>query len=156
MKAGHETTSGLLSFLFYYLLKNPSAYQAAQRQVDEVIGRGPITADHMSKLPYIEACLRETLRLNPTAPAFQVKPLDSDEPIYLAGGKFEVKKGQPIFAFLPSIHRDPAVWGSDADEFKPERMLDEPFSKLPKNAWKPFGNGMRGCHSDNHHATPDL
>jgi cytochrome P450/NADPH-cytochrome P450 reductase len=145
IKAGHETTSGLLSFLFYYLLKNPSAYQAAQRHVDEVVGRGPITADHMSKLPYIEACLRETLRLNPTAPSFQVKPLDSDGPIYLAGGKYEVKKGQPIFAFLPSIHRDPAVWGSDADEFKPERMLDEPFSKLPKNAWKPFGNGMRGC-----------
>jgi cytochrome P450 / NADPH-cytochrome P450 reductase len=41
--------------------------------------------------------------------------------------------------------RDPKVYGEDADEFKPERMLDEKFEKLPKNAWKPFGTGMRAC-----------
>jgi cytochrome P450/NADPH-cytochrome P450 reductase len=136
-----------LSFLFYNLLKNPSAYQAAQRQVDDVVGRGPITVEHMSKLPYIEACLRETLRLTPTAPAFalQVRPDSTEEPIYLAGGKYEAKKNQPIVALLSQIHRDPAVYGQDAEEFKPERMLDEPFSKLPRNSWKPFGNGMRGC-----------
>ncbi|KAK0120349.1 hypothetical protein ONS95_011752 [Cadophora gregata] len=144
--AGHETTSGMLSFLFYYLLKNPAAYQAAQRQVDEVVGRGPITVDHMSKLPYIEACLRETLRLTPTAPAFTLQPLpDSPDEYIILGGKYQVKKGQSIIALLGSIHRDPAVFGSDAEAFKPERMLDEEFSKLPNNSWKPFGNGMRGC-----------
>ncbi|KUJ12657.1 putative cytochrome P450 oxidoreductase OrdA-like protein [Mollisia scopiformis] len=145
--AGHETTSGLLSFLFYYLLRNPSAYQTAQRQVDEVVGRGPITIDHMSKLPYIEACLRETLRLNPTAPSFTLQPREDgpDEYVYLKGGKYKIKRGQGILCLLPKIHRDPAVYGSDADIFKPERMLDEPFSKLPPNSWKPFGNGMRGC-----------
>ncbi|KAL2059809.1 hypothetical protein VTL71DRAFT_10193 [Oculimacula yallundae] len=143
--AGHETTSGMLSFLFYYLLKSPAAYQNAQREVDEVIGRGPITVDHMSKLPYIEACLRETLRLNPTAPVFTVQPNpDSAEPTLL-GGKYQVAKGIPIVAVLPAVHRDPAVFGPDSDTFRPERMLDEPFSKLPANCWKPFGNGMRGC-----------
>lgn len=144
---GHETTSGLLSFLFYYFIKNPSIYHAAQSQVDEVVGRGPITMDHMSKLPYLEACLRETLRLNPTAPGFslQVKDDGKEDPVYLAGGKYEVKRGQSIMAVLPKVHRDPAVWGDDAELFKPERMLDEPFAKLPKNSWKPFGNGMRGC-----------
>ncbi|KAF7916449.1 uncharacterized protein EAE97_012109 [Botrytis byssoidea] len=144
--AGHETTSGMLSFLFYYLLKTPSAYQAVQREVDEVIGKGPITIDHMSKLPYIEACLRETLRLTPTAPAFTVTPLPdpTGSPIIL-GGKYEVKPGQPILALIPAIHRDPTVYGDDVSSFKPERMLDEPFKNLPPNAWKPFGNGMRGC-----------
>ena len=34
--AGHETTSGLLSFTWYYLLKNAAAYEAAQKEVDEV------------------------------------------------------------------------------------------------------------------------
>jgi cytochrome P450 / NADPH-cytochrome P450 reductase len=53
--AGHETTSGTLSFAFYRLLKNPEAYQKAQKEVDEVIGKGPITVDHLSKLPYITA-----------------------------------------------------------------------------------------------------
>jgi cytochrome P450 / NADPH-cytochrome P450 reductase len=136
-----------LSFLFYNLLKHPSAYQAAQRQVDEVVGHGPITVDHMSKFPYIEACMRETLRLTPSATTFQLqsRPESTEDPIYLAAGKYEVKKGQGIVCVIPQIQRDPAVYGNDADSFKPERMLDEAFAKLPKNAWKPFGNGMRGC-----------
>jgi cytochrome P450/NADPH-cytochrome P450 reductase len=53
--AGHETTSGLLSFVFYNLIKNPAAYRKAQAEVDEVIGTGPINIEHMSKLPYINA-----------------------------------------------------------------------------------------------------
>lgn len=136
-----------MSFLFYYLIKNPASYQAAQAEVDKVIGRGPITVEHMSQLPYLSACLRETLRLTPTAPAFTVEPLPNttESPILIGGGKYEVKQGTPIIAILPKIHSDPVVYGEDAEEFKPERMLDEPFSKLPPNAWKPFGNGVRGC-----------
>lgn len=136
-----------MSFLFYNLLKNPAAYQAAQKQVDDVIGRGTITVDHMSKLPYIEACLRETLRLTPTAPAITIQALPDParDNISLAGGKYEIKPGQPIICLLTKIHRDPAVYGDNAEFFIPERMLDEPFSKLPNNSWKPFGNGMRGC-----------
>ena len=102
--------------------------------------------DHMSKLPYIEACLRETLRLTPTAPAFTLQPRpDSDKDYEVLAGKYRVQKGQAIIALLPEIHRDPAVYGADSNLFKPERMLDELFSKLPPNGWKPFGNGMRGC-----------
>lgn len=51
--AGHETTSGLLSFAFYYLLKNPSTYQKVQQEVDQVIGREPIKVEHVTKLPYV-------------------------------------------------------------------------------------------------------
>lgn len=53
--AGHETTSGLLSFAFYQLLKHPEAYRKAQEEVDTVIGDGPIRVEHMGKLPYIAA-----------------------------------------------------------------------------------------------------
>jgi len=53
--AGHETTSGLLSFAFYYMLKNPKAYEKAQEEVDEVVGKGPITVEHLNKLPYLNA-----------------------------------------------------------------------------------------------------
>ena len=115
--------------------------------MDEVVGRGPITVEHMSKLPYIEACMRETLRLSPSAIAIQMQPRsDSQEdPIYLGKGKYEIKKGQAIVCVIPQIHRDPTVYGDDANLFRPERMLDEPFAKLPKNSWKPFGNGIRGC-----------
>lgn len=64
--AGHETTSGTLSFAFYRLLKNPETYRKVQKEVDEVIGKGPITVEHISKLPYITAvgiCMFQTKEL---------------------------------------------------------------------------------------------
>lgn len=54
-------------------------------------------------------------------------------------------KGDPILMLIKKAHLDPKVYGDDAIQFKPERMVDENFEKLPKNAWKPFGNGVRGC-----------
>lgn len=140
--AGHETTSGMLSFVFYRLLKNPAALQKAQEEVDRVVGKGTIQAEHMSKLPYITAILRETLRLTPTAPAFSITAKGESE---VLGGRYHVKKGENIVVVLPKVHLDPAVYGDDAKEWKPERMLDENFNKLPPSAWKPFGNGVRAC-----------
>ncbi|KLU91733.1 hypothetical protein MAPG_10682 [Magnaporthiopsis poae ATCC 64411] len=142
--AGHETTSGLLSFAFYQLMKNPACYERAQREVDEVVGKGPIDIDHMSKLPYIAAVLRETLRVNPTIPLFGMSAHENT----VVGGKYKVYKGEPIINLLAKVQLDPVVWGSDATEFKPERMLEENFERITKefpNCWKPFGNGMRAC-----------
>ncbi|KAF2272549.1 bifunctional P-450/NADPH-P450 reductase [Westerdykella ornata] len=142
--AGHETTSGLLSFAFYYLLKNPDAYDKAQQEVDNVIGKDPINVDHLSKLPYLAAVLRETLRLTPTAPLIGLQAKEDTT----LGGKYQVKKGVPIVALLHNIHRDPTVYGEDNEAFRPERMLDENFKRLNEqypNCWKPFGNGMRAC-----------
>lgn len=53
--AGHETTSGMLSFTFYQLLKHPDVYRKAQEEVDSVVGKGIITVEHVTKLPYIAA-----------------------------------------------------------------------------------------------------
>lgn len=53
--AGHETTSGLLSFAFHELLSNPEAYRKAKEEVYRVVETGPITVEHMSQLPYLEA-----------------------------------------------------------------------------------------------------
>ncbi|KAM0504724.1 hypothetical protein ACHAP8_002110 [Fusarium lateritium] len=139
--AGHETTSGLLSFAFYYLLENPRTLEKARAEVDEVVGDQSLNVDHLAKMPYVNMVLRETLRLMPTAPGFYVTP-EKDEVI---GGQYSVAANEPLFCFLHLVHRDPKVWGPDAEEFKPERMADEVFEALPKNAWKPFGNGMRGC-----------
>lgn len=142
--AGHETTSGMMSFAFYYLLKNPSAYRKVQQEVDEVIGRGKVTVDHVTKLPYLAAVLRETLRISSTIPGFTVEPYEDT----LLAGKYFVRKGEPITALLARAHLDPVVYGEDAREFRPERMSDDSFAQLNKefpNCWKPFGNGKRGC-----------
>jgi cytochrome P450/NADPH-cytochrome P450 reductase len=101
----------------------------------------------MPKLPYLEACLRETLRLHPTAPVitFHTRPDFDGESTTIGNGKYKVDKGQGVVALLVNIQRDPYVWGPDAHEFRAERMSEENFNKLPKNSWKPFGNGIRGC-----------
>ena len=127
-----------MSFLIYQLMVNPETFQQAQREVDEVIGSGPIKVEHLSKLPYITACLRETLRLTPTITATSMGPLPNtrEDPITLGGGKYLVKPGSRITGLLGKVQRDPKVYGDDADKFRPERMLDEHFNKLPKNAWK--------------------
>ncbi|KAE8374449.1 fatty acid hydroxylase [Aspergillus bertholletiae] len=139
--AGHETTSGLLSFLFYELLESPEAYRKAQEEVDRVIGKENITIDHLSKLPYLEACLREALRLHPTAPGFSLEAKGNQ----VLDGRYTIKDKEVVNVVLAQLHRDPEVYGSNAEEFIPSRMLDEEFAKLPPNAWKPFGNGVRAC-----------
>lgn len=97
--AGHETTSGMLSFVFYYLLKNPKAYEAAQKEVDEVAGKGPITVEHLAKLPYLNAVLRETLRLSPSAPATGIEAKEDT----ILGGKYAIKAGVPIVCLYPMV-----------------------------------------------------
>jgi cytochrome P450/NADPH-cytochrome P450 reductase len=133
-----------LSFTFYYLLKNPAAYEKAQQEVDNLIGKGPITVDHLTKLPYLNAVLRESIRLQPTAPIISLTAKEDT----VLDGKYPVKAGSPIIALFSMIHRDPVAYGEDAEEFRPERMLDEEFERRNKefpNCWKPFGNGMRAC-----------
>ncbi|KAI0396978.1 cytochrome P450 [Xylariaceae sp. FL0594] len=146
--AGHETTSGLLSFMLALILQHPQAYTKLQQEIDQVIGTKPITADHLKDLSYTKACIWESLRLQPPAAVFTVTCLEQDSsekaPVIL-GGEWEVKPGQTVLIHVPKLHRDPAIWGDDANEFKPERMLDEKFSNLPKNCLKPFGNGQRAC-----------
>ena len=119
-------------------MANPSTFQEAQKEVDMVIGTGPITVDHMSKLPYIQACLREALRLNPTASTISLHPSpnNTEDPILIGGGQYLIKPGKSLRMLMPKIHCDPQIYGDDAELFRPERMLDENFEKLPKNAWK--------------------
>ncbi|CAK7213051.1 hypothetical protein SBRCBS47491_001671 [Sporothrix bragantina] len=143
--AGHETTSGMLSFAFYSLLRHPEEYQKAQQEVDEICGTGPITVDMVNKLKFIPAVLRETLRVHSTIPAIGMTARKDET---LGGGKFAVRAGEAITLLLIKAHLDPRVWGDDAREFRPDRMLDDNFARITKehpNCWKPFGNGSRAC-----------
>ncbi|KAF7187825.1 Bifunctional cytochrome P450/NADPH--P450 reductase [Pseudocercospora fuligena] len=143
--AGHETTSGMLSFTLFYLLKNPKTLQRAQQEVDSVVGSSPIQFKHIKELKYIEAALREALRLCPTTVGFSVSPVPGTQgPVTLAG-KYVLPPEAVIMILGTRSGRDPKIFGEDATEFKPERMYDEYFNKLPPGAWKPFGNGTRGC-----------
>ena len=139
--AGHETTSGLLSFAVYLLLKNPDVLMKAQRIVDDVLGNAMPRVEHLAQLRYIEQLLMETLRLWPTAPAFAVKPAVDT----LLAGKYPLTPADTLLVLQPMLHRDPTVWGDAAETFDPDRFATENAEKLPPNAWKPFGNGARAC-----------
>jgi cytochrome P450/NADPH-cytochrome P450 reductase len=137
----------MLTFAFANMLKNPETYFAAQQEVDRVIGRDKIRPQHLGQLKYVDAMLKETLRLNPTAPAYVrgVRPENKEENPSIGCGKYAMPEHGGILCLLTRIHRDPKIWGNDAHEFKPERMLDWNFEKLPQAAWKPFGTGLRAC-----------
>lgn len=139
--AGHETTSGLLSFALYELLRAPEALARVRAQVDEVLGNRAPTYDSLAQLTEVDAVLKETLRLWPTAPAFAVRSL---EPETVIGGRYPIRREQTVLLLLPSLQRDPEVW-EDPEEFRPSRMYRDAFRALPPDAWKPFGNGRRSC-----------
>ena len=73
------------------------------------------------------AVMREGLRLGTTAPARTVTPIEDT----VLGGKYTVKKGDFIIIVTSCVHRDPKIWGEDANEFRPERMMDGKFEALP-------------------------
>ncbi|MFJ5999937.1 bifunctional cytochrome P450/NADPH--P450 reductase [Streptomyces sp. NPDC092370] len=141
--AGHETTSGALSFALYYLTKHPEVLARAQAEADALWGDTdapePEYGD-IGKLTYIRQVLNESLRLWPTAPAYAVEPLEDT----VIGGKYAVRKGESIQILIPQLHRDPA-WGQNVELFDPDRFLPEREAERPVHLFKPFGNGERAC-----------
>ncbi|KAI0655429.1 bifunctional P-450/NADPH-P450 reductase [Cubamyces menziesii] len=136
-----DNTAGMLTFTVYYLLKNPEALRKLREEIDNTLGGRTMSVQDVNKLPYLLAVMRESMRLSPTAPARSVAPLEDT----VIGGKYFVEKGTFMTINTVATQRDPKVWGEDAEQFKPERMLDGKWEALPQNAWQPFGFGMRGC-----------
>ena len=139
--AGHETTSGMLSFAFYQLLRHPHILAQAYAEVDRVLpgDKRPDYAD-IAKLDVIERIFKETLRLWPTAPAFSVGPFEET----MIGGRWTMRKDRPVNVMTPALHRHPAVWERPYD-FDIDRWLPEAEVKRHPHAYKPFGNGVRAC-----------
>src|SRR5919202_2115870 len=96
--AGHETTSGLLSFAIYYLLKNPAFLARARAEVGEVLGTtAEPTFDQVHRLRYVRQVLDETLRLWPTAPGFTRYPYQDT----VIGGRYAIPAHTGITVVTP-------------------------------------------------------
>nr|WP_163510565.1 cytochrome P450 [Fodinicola acaciae] len=142
--AGHETTSGALSFALYYLTRHPEALAQARAEVDRVWGDDPDPApafQQVTKLRYVRRALDEALRLWPTAPAFFREARED----VLLGGRYQMRKGDFVIVPLPLLHRDPAVWGPDPEAYDPDRFAPGRAKERPPHAYKPFGTGERAC-----------
>src|SRR3954471_14126968 len=140
--AGHETTSGLLSFALYYLVANPRFLERARAEVDTVLGRtSQPTFEQVQRLRYVRQVLDEALRLWPTAPGFTRRPYEDT----VLGGRGAIPAGTSITVLSPALHRDPSVWGPDAEEFDPDHTAAERLAAISPNAYTPFGSGQRAC-----------
>lgn len=141
--AGHETTSGALSFALHHLTKHPEALARAQSEVDTLWGDAenpePEYGD-IGKLTYIRQVLGESLRLWPTAPVYGVEAVEDT----VIGGKYAVRQGEGLLVLIPQLHRDPA-WGDNVELFDPERFSPEREETRPVHLFKPFGSGERAC-----------
>lgn len=139
--AGHETTSGLLSFAIHLLLRNPETLARARAEVDAVMGSEAPRLDHLPRMRYLEQVLMETLRLWPTAPAYAVSAREDT----VIGGRWPIAESIVLLVLIPMLHRDTTAWGPDVEAFRPERFAPDAYAALPPDAWKPFGTGQRAC-----------
>ncbi|MGO4839978.1 cytochrome P450, partial [Rhizobiaceae sp. 2RAB30] len=142
--AGHETTSGLMSFTLYYLVNNPDVLAKAYEEVDRVLGNDLAalpTFQQVNQLTYVQQVLNEALRLWPTAPAIGLYPYKNE----VIGDRYSLKKGTFVTLLTLMLHRDPSVWGAEPEKFNPDNFSREAEAARPAHAFKPWGNGQRAC-----------
>lgn len=139
--AGHETTSGALSFALYYLSRHPEAFSRARAEIDAVWGSAPFPEfEQVAKLRYVRRALDESLRLQPTVPGYY---REAREDTVLAG-EYPMRKGEWVLALTGGLHRD-LRWGGDVEAFDPDRFAPEKVRARPAHLYKPFGTGERSC-----------
>lgn len=143
--AGHETTSGMLSYALYYLWKHPEALEKLIAEVDQVLGRDfsyVPTYEDCSRLEYTQRVLKESLRLCPPVPMY---PRYITRDTTVGNGRYAVKAGERIFISLTSMQSNPRFWGADAHTFRPDRFLPAEERTHHPDAYHPFGMGARSC-----------
>ncbi|CAN8252235.1 unnamed protein product [Cochlearia groenlandica] len=143
--AGHETSAIAVSWCLMLLALNPSWQTKIRDEVLRFCKNGIPDADSISNLKTVTMVIQETLRLYPPA-AFVSREALEDTKL----GSLMVPKGVCIWTLIPTLHRDPEIWGDDANEFKPERF-SEGVSKACKypQSFVPFGLGTRLCLGKN-------
>jgi cytochrome P450 family 135 len=118
--AGHETTATALSWALERLARHPEAW-ARLRSGDE---------------PYLDAVIKETLRLRPVLPIV-LRRLKA--PLEIGG--WELPEGVSAVPCIYLMHRRPDIY-PDPLAFRPERFLEQPAGTY---TWIPFGGGVRRC-----------
>jgi cytochrome P450 len=135
--AGRDTTATTLSFLFHNFAQNPAAMKLAIEEVDRVFaGRTP-DYESVKNLPYMKACIDETLRIFPPVPMDIKSPLKDD---VLPNGA-TVKAGENVYWCAWDLGRNPKYW-KDPDSFVPDRWFHPETSNgglaLPNGVTPPF------------------
>lgn len=150
LEAGSDTTSSELYAFAQAMLLYPEAQRKAQAELDAVVGEDRYPdLDDMQNLPYLRACIKETLRWMPTAPLGAV-PHATTEDDYYEG--YFIPRHTSVVLNTWAIHRDPERY-PDPERFLPERYLGDDTnaadsagqSDVTKRDHSGFGAGRRIC-----------
>ncbi|KAI7734490.1 hypothetical protein M8C21_030298, partial [Ambrosia artemisiifolia] len=143
---GADTTTVMLTWTLSLLLNNRYALEKVQEELDTQVGkdRPRLNESDINKLVYLQAVVKETLRLYPAA--FLNAPRAFTKDCNIAG--YHVPKGTWLLINIWKLHRDPKIW-SDPNEFRPERFLSPNHMGLDVKGSNfeliPFGAGRRSC-----------
>nr|AGC29951.1 CYP82D61 [Sinopodophyllum hexandrum] len=139
---GADTTWATLTWALSLLLNNPNALKKAHDELDFHVGRDRnVDESDLVKLTYIDAIIKETLRLYPASPLLGLRVVTED--CTIAG--YHVRAGTRLIVNAWKIQRDPLVW-SQPHEFQPERFLERDVDMKGQNfELIPFGSGRRAC-----------
>jgi cytochrome P450 len=133
--AGHDTSTGLLSWAMYLIGAHPEAACRIRDEVDAVLGDSPPTMEHLAHLKYLDRFIDETLRLYPPAHlGSRIAAQDLTHDGYL------IRKGERVTYSIYVTHRMAEYWRNPS-EFCPDRFLEKPVPY----SFLPFGGGPRNC-----------
>ncbi|RAK84935.1 benzoate 4-monooxygenase cytochrome P450 [Aspergillus costaricaensis CBS 115574] len=143
LDAGSDTTAIALTNIMYYLIKNPPSLGKLRVEVSGAL-RGKEVAPYakVRNLPYLKACLEESLRLSPPV-ARGLERRTPPEGMYILGERIpgNATVSVPTYA----VHRDPEIF-PDPEAFRPERWLeDDEKVKQMRAVFIPFSSGARAC-----------
>jgi cytochrome P450 len=134
--AGHETTASGIAWALYAVLAHPPVLARVREELDRVVGRNPLAAEHVPQLEYLDAVVRETLRLHVVIPMV-ARWLEVPRRI----GGWDLPAGAAAIPCAYLAHRRPAAW-PDPERFAPERFLG---ARPSPYVFFPFGGGPRRC-----------
>ncbi|KAJ4723956.1 putative Cytochrome P450 [Melia azedarach] len=140
--AGTDTTSSTLEWAMAELLRKPETLSKARSEIEDTIGKGkPVEESDINRLPYLQAVVKETLRLHPAAPL--LIPRKASEDVKISG--FTVPEGAQILVNAWAIGRD-ASTRDNPYSFMPERFLGSDIDFKGRHfELIPFGGGRRIC-----------
>ncbi|CAH0699661.1 unnamed protein product [Spodoptera exigua] len=141
MVAGTDTSAVGASFVSVVLSRYPEIQKKVFKELQEVFGDSDrqATFEDIPRLKYLEAVIKETLRLYAPVPVMTRKV---EKDLYLPSG-IKLVPGTGIMINIWAMHRNPRYWGDDVEQFRPERFIDTPL-KHPA-VYMPFSYGPRNC-----------
>ena len=138
LMAGHETTGTALAWAFERILSLPEVERRLRDELDTVVGARPMTAEHLPRLEYLDAVIKESLRNRPIMPAGGGRLLQ--HPLEI--GDYRISPPAILVNAMYLLHRRKDLY-ADPDSFKPERFIGK--RAIDPYEWTPFGGGIRRC-----------